>query len=576
MASEIDWNDQRNKIAGGVLIAGFALLILSAFNPVKEWLTGTPLWIFRTLCIAGIAYCVNVLFTRSAIVMLFLGFSAGIPILLIFSSLSLWLGEAGMKKSMVTFFSWAALGYSFKFVWAPLIDKLPVPFLTRSLGRRRAWMLVSQFAVIGSILLMAFTDPASGGSSLTVMALGAVALGFSSATQDIVIDAYRIECAPADEQAMISSTYIAGYRIGMIVAGAGALYLASYFGTTKEEYSYDAWMMTYAVMAGVMLIGVATTFIIREPATHRPDEHRYGTSDYLRFLAVFVLAVLAFIIFYYLSSSDFAARASIENYVSKAKESLNESLNNGALAGFIVNTVRLFVAVLIAFGVAVLLILLNVADRKMISEAYAEPVRDFFRRYGLGLATLFLLLIGLYRVSDIVMGAIANVFYQELGYSKDQIASVSKFFGLIMTIAGGLLGGFLSVRYGVMRILFLGAVLSAITNLLFIALAQSSVNIPMLAMVIGADNLSAGLASAAFIAFLSSLTNVSFTAMQYAIFSSLMTLFPKILGGYSGSMAESMGYTGFFTMTALLTLPVLVIIFILRNHVNDKVEFAKP
>ena len=561
MSAVIDWNIKRNKTAAGVMIAGFVLLILSAFNPLLEILSGTPLWLLRAVCIAAIAYCVYVLFTPSAIVMLFLGFSAGIPILLIFSSLSLWLGEAGLKKSAVTYFSWAALGYSFKFVWAPLIDKLPVPLLTTWLGRRRAWLLLSQFAVIGSILWMALTDPAAGESALTVMAFAAVALGFSSATQDIVIDAYRIESAPTEEQAMTSSTYIAGYRIGMIVAGAGALYLATYFGSTKEAYSYTAWMYTYAAMAAVMLIGVATTFIIREPDIYRADASPYQASDYLRFLLVFFVGVVAFIATFKLSS----------NIVSNIKDNLTEVFNNKHLAGFIVATIRLAVAAAVAWLVAMVLVRVGVGNRQMITESYVDPVRDFFQRYGMGLALLLLALIGLYRVSDIVMGVIANVFYQEVGYTKVQIANVSKFFGLIMTIAGGLLGGFLAVRFGVMRILFLGAVLSAVTNLLFIALAESSASIAMLILVIGADNLSAGLASAAFIAFLSALTNVSFTAVQYAIFSSLMTLIPKILGGYSGSIAESIGYAKFFTMTALLTLPVLVLIFVMRNRFNDTV-----
>ena len=561
MSAGIDWSVQRNKVAAGVMFAGFLLLILSAFNPLLEALAGTPLWLLRAACIAVIAYCVYLLFTPSAIVMLFLGFSAGVPILLIFSSLSLWLGEAGLEKSAVTYFSWAALGYSFKFVWAPLIDKLPIPLLTSWLGRRRAWLLLSQFAVIAAILWMAVTDPASGDTSLTMMAFAAVALGFSSATQDIVIDAYRIESAPAEEQAMISSTYIAGYRIGMIVAGAGALYLATYFGSTKEAYSYSAWLNTYAAMAAVMLIGVVTTFIIREPATHRSDTNPYLASDYLRFLLVFLVAVIAFIATFKLSSG----------IVGSAKDTLKELFNNRHLASFIVATIRLAIAAAIAWFVAMGLVRVGIGNRQMITESYVDPVRDFFQRYGMGLALLLLALIGLYRVSDIVMGVIANVFYQEVGYTKVQIANVSKFFGLIMTIAGGLLGGFLSVRFGVMRILFLGAVLSAVTNLLFIALAESSASIAMLVVVIGADNLSAGLASAAFIAFLSSLTNVSFTAVQYAIFSSLMTLIPKILGGYSGSIAESIGYSNFFTMTALLTLPVLVLIFVMRNRFTQPV-----
>jgi len=274
---------------------------------------------------------------------------------------------------------------------------------------------------------------------------------------------------------------------------------------------------------------LATTFIIREPDTHRADTSPYQASDYLRFLLVFIVAAIAFIATFKLSAG----------IVSSSKDTLKELFNNQHLAGFIVATIRLAVAAAIAWFVAMGLVRAGVGNRQMITESYVDPVRDFFKRYGMGLALLLLALIGLYRVSDIVMGVIANVFYQEVGYTKVQIANVSKFFGLIMTIAGGLLGGFLSVRFGVMRILFLGAVLSAVTNLLFIVLAESSASVPMLVMVI--------------------------------IFSSLMTLFPKILGGYSGSIAESIGYTYFFTMTALLTLPVLLLIFVMRNRFNDKV-----
>ena len=181
------------------------------------------------------------IFHKRSFVMLLLGFSAGVPNLLIISSLSLWLNEAGVQKSAVTMFSWAALGYSFKFVWAPLIDQLPLPWLRQSIGRRRSWLLVSQAMVIISILLMASTNPADGEAALVQMAVAAVLLGFSSATQDIVIDAYRIECAPPEWQGILSSLYVAGYRIGMIVAGAGALYLASYYGSQLDSYQYSAW-----------------------------------------------------------------------------------------------------------------------------------------------------------------------------------------------------------------------------------------------------------------------------------------------------------------------------------------------
>jgi PAT family beta-lactamase induction signal transducer AmpG len=181
-----------------------------------------------------------------------------------------------------------------------------------------------------------------------------------------------------------------------------------------------------------------------------------------------------------------------------------------------------------------------------------------------------LALIGLYRVSDIVLGVISNVFYQDLGFSKNTIATVVKSFGLGMSIIGGFVGGILALRYGVMRILFAGAVLSALTNILFIVLANAGQDIGLLYWVIAADNLSAGLASAAFVAFLSSLTHISFTAMQYAIFSSIMTLFPKVLGGYSGSIVESIGYESFFLITALMGLPVLFLIVWVNRLLAEK------
>jgi len=494
--------------------------------------------------------------------MLFLGFSAGIPILLIFSSLSLWLREAGVERSAVTFFSWAALGYSFKFVWAPLVDKLPIPYLTALLGRRRSWMLLSQSSIILAILWMAQTNPVVEGN-LTTMAIAAVLLGFSSATQDVVIDAYRIESADTDLQAMMSATYIAGYRIGMLVAGAGALFLASYFGSAKELYNYDAWQMSYTLMAAVMSIGILTTLLIPEPITAK-DIHisQYTSQDYLRFLLLFAVVVAGFIGSFYLNS-DFA---------NTSKLALSERFQNENLAGFLVQSLRLLSAIIVAYILASTLVKIGLVNKQMAAETYVEPVRDFFLRYGYSLAMLLLALVGLYRVSDIVLGVISNVFYQDLGYTKVEIASVVKTFGLLMTIAGGFLGGLLSVRFGVLKILFLGALLSAVTNLLFMLLAESNHSLPMLYLVISADNLSAGLASAAFIAFLSSLTNIAFTAVQYAIFSSLMTLLPKILGGYSGTMVDSLGYSNFFLITAAMGLPVLVLIWFAAK----KLELSEP
>ena len=489
--------------------------------------------------------------------MLFLGFSAGVPILLIFSTLGLWLNEAGVAKSSITFFSWAALGYSFKFVWAPLVDRLPVPVLTNLLGRRRAWMLISQLAIMGAIFLMSSVDPKAGVGSLTIMAYGAVLLGFSSATQDLVIDAYRIESADQDMQSMLSATYVAGYRIGMLTAGAGGLFLASYFGSTKELYSFSAWSNTYLVMILVMTIGVATTLIIKEPGQAQPEEH-YSTQDYLRFFVLFLAVVTAFITTFSLSSE----------LVATFKAYLTTVFSNQHLSGFIVGAFRMVLAIASAYLTTRLLITLNVVNQSMVNGTYIEPVKDFFNRYGMSVAVLLLAVIGLYRISDIVLGVVANIFYQDMGFSKIEIATVSKTFGLFMTIAGGFLGGLMAIRWGVFKVLFLGAALSALTNLLFIVLANIGYDITWLYVTITMDNLSAGLASAAFIAFLSSLTNIKFTAVQYAIFSSLMTLLPKVFGGYSGGMVEAFGYSQFFIITTLIGLPILYLVYKVKPYIN--------
>jgi PAT family beta-lactamase induction signal transducer AmpG len=210
----------------------------------------------------------------------------------------------------------------------------------------------------------------------------------------------------------------------------------------------------------------------------------------------------------------------------------------------------------------------------MVERSYLMPVRDFFERYGSSFAWLLLTLVGLYRISDIVLGVISNVFYYDLGYDKSEIGQAVFVFGLLMTITGSLIGGLLSVRFGVIRILFLGALLSAATNMLFVILATVGYNMSWLYIVISADNLSAGLASAAFIAFLSSLTNISFTATQYAIFSSLMTLLPKLIGGYSGTMVDAIGYSNFFLLTALMGIPVLLLILVAARRYQFSFELA--
>ena len=490
---------------------------------------------------------------RRVLVMLLLGFSAGLPILLIFGTLSVWLREAGVSRSMVTYFSWAALGYSFKFVWAPLVDQLRLPVLTRLLGRRRSWLLLSQAAVIGAIWMMSSVDPGAGGQqgasqALVILALGAVLLGFSSATQDIVIDAFRIEIASPKMQAILSSTYIAGYRIAMIVAGAGGLFLAEALGSAQGAYQFEAWQTTYRVISAAMLIGVITTLVAREPEQSGASTLRLNEN--LQLTLMFLLCAGAFVGCYVFS-------AVLTDVI---KSQLAELLVNKVLAATLVESARLGMAVACAWLVAKVLTAAHLVKSDIVDRSYVAPIRDFFSRYGATTAWLILALVGLYRISDIVLGVISNVFYYDLGFTKSQIARVSKVFGLLMTISGGFIGGWLAFRYGVMRILLLGAVLSAATNLLFMLFANIGPSEVMLYLVIGADNLSAGIAGTAFVAFLSALTNIRFTAVQYAIFSSLMTLLPKILGGYSGGIVDALGYSGFFVFTAAIGVPVILLI----------------
>jgi PAT family beta-lactamase induction signal transducer AmpG len=498
-------------------------------NPIKSW---------------NAAF--QAILDRRVIIMLFLGFSAGVPILLIFSTLSVWLREAGVQRSTITFFSWAALGYSFKFVWAPLVDRLPFPYLTARLGRRRGWLLVSQLSLVGAIFWTSLFDPQE---TLFMTAVGAVLIGFSSATQDIVIDAYRIELADNEMQSILSATYIAGYRIGMIVAGAGALWLADWWG--GDNYDFVIWARVYRTMAAVMLVGIITTLVINEPAATTDTKSTFRKNeDYIRFLFVFALAAVSFIMGFFFSAGITHSLKTIfiENF------GIVEHL-----AGFLTETVRLGFSMAMGALVVWGMIRIRIVLYEHVREAYIDPIAEFLGRYG-KTALVVLALIGTYRISDILMGVITNIFYLDVGYSKTQIATYTKFYGLLATMAGGVLGGVLSIRYGIIRILFLGALLSAATNVLFSYVAQQQPDEMLLMMVISADNLSAGIAAAAFVAYLSSLTSVAFTATQYAIFSSIMTLVPKILAGYSGSVVDNVGYELFFIGTAIVGVPVLFLV----------------
>ncbi len=420
--------------------------------------------------------------------MLFLGFSAGLPFLLVFTTLSAWLTQAEVSRTTIGFFSWVGITYSIKVFWAPVVDRVPLPLLTGLLGRRRSWMLVAQIGIAAGLIAMAYTDPHD---NLFWIAAFALVVAFSSATQDITIDAYRIEAVGKEIQGAMAASYILGYRIALLAAGAGALHVANISG----------WQAAYVTMAMLAGVGIATTLIIREPQASAASDNAYLQEQRV---------------------VEFMERSA----------HLPTRLRH-AYAWFI--------------------------------GAVVCPFVDFFKRNGF-LAIAILALVGLFRISDITMGVMVNPFYLDKGFALDEIANISKIFGFFMTIIGAGLGGVLVVRFGIMRPLLLGAVLVAVTNLLFAWLAVSDKSLWWLALVISADNLSAGIATSAFIAYLSSLTNRAYTATQYALFSSLMTLPAKFIGGFSGVMVDGYGYPLFFVYASAIGIPAIVLVLYLMRR----------
>jgi len=420
--------------------------------------------------------------------MLFLGFSAGLPFLLVFSTLNARLADVGVQTATIGFFSWLGITYSIKVFWAPVVDRLKLPVLNRLFGKRRSWILLAQAGIATGLYLMAAVDPLSAPETL---ALCGLLVAFSSATQDVAIDAYRIEIAEERLQAALAATYIFGYRLALLVAGAGALYLAEFW----------SWQVSYQVMAALVGVGVLTVLVAREPVVNH-----------------------------------FAAA---EDIAEKVQE---EAARRGHLPPRLAKLVGWFYA------------------------AVAGPFVDFFRRYK-ELAIVILVLVAVYRISDIAMGVMANPFYLDfMGFSKTQVADVTKVFGFFMTILGSMVGGVLVVRYGVRRILLAGAIMTAATNLLFVVLAQYPPDIKLLALVVSADNLSGGIANVALIAWLSSMTSASFTATQYALFSSLMTLPGKFLGGFSGIVVADFGYAQFFLVAGVMGVPAILLVLYIMRH----------
>ena len=479
------------------------------------------------------------LFNPKSLRMLFLGFAAGLPILLIFSTLSVWLFKAGVNRATITLFSWVGFAYSFKFIWTPIVDNLKLPILGK-LGHRRSWLLLSQLMIILSLIFISFTDPKT---SLVCTAIAAIFIAFSSATQDIVLDAFRIESASKNLQGALSSMYLTGYRIAMIVAGAGSLWIASFLGT--EIYNQKVWQQVYQIMALLMLFGVLTVFYSSEPKIKRNIEK--NSNQKIKFFIAFLVSLAGFILCYLYFKDLFDSKDPIINF-------LNEFIR--IIFCFLTFSLIIFFLIKIKF-----------LNKESAKNAYAKPVLDFLNRYG-SKATSILLLIGLYRISDVVLGVMANVFYIEKGFSIAEIATYSKFFGTIATIVGGVIGGLASVHLGVMRSLFIGALISALSNILFAWLALVTADVKILAFVITADNVASGFAGATFIVYLSALTSIKFTATQYALFSSAMLFLPKLIAGYAGGFVNLFGYPTFFIFTAIIGVPVLLLIMWINKTIK--------
>tara|TARA_Y100000588_G_scaffold395238_1_gene521692 strand:+ start:3709 stop:4989 length:1281 start_codon:yes stop_codon:yes gene_type:complete len=406
-------------------------------------------------------YGLGIYLKPEVISMLFLGFSAGLPFPLVFATLTTWLASVEIGIAEISMFAWVGIVYAIKFLWAPIVDRLSLPFLSRSLGRRRSWMLSTQFAVLLGLLIISSINPTE---NLSLFAVLSVLIAFSSATQDIAIDAYRIEIINNRFQGAMAAAYQLGYRLAVLIAGAGTLYIAA----------FNTWNFAYKVMAFFMLVGIITTLLIREP---RLQSRKKGSA------------------------------------------------------------------------------------MTWMKEAVIEPFSEFFFRNGYW-SIFLLMMIGMYRVSDLILGIVANPFFLDVGFELTEIASTTQVFGIGVTIFGAFVGGLAVAKYEIGRPLILGSILLVITNLFYIFLIGSGPDIRYLILTISVDNFALGFSGSVFIAFLSSLTSRKYTATQYALFSSLMTLPGKAISGFSGQFIEAVGWYNFFLYTALAGVPAIIFTFI--------------
>lgn len=469
---------------------------------------------------------------RRVFVMLLLGFSAGLPNLLIFDTLSTWLRDAGLSLEVIGFFALATLTYALKFVWAPLIDRTSVPLLTKLLGHRRSWMLVTQAVIIVGLWLIAGADPTR---ALGAMAGFAVMVGFFGASQDIVIDAWRIEAADDSRQGAMAAAYQWGYRVAMIVAGAAPLILADLYN----------WNFSYAVMAALMGFGVLGVLLAPREQAHTPrpipvadipSRPVVEKVEWVVRLAVILIA--AIIIGTGLTDKpDALLWAFGPMFGEGASAMITAGLKDNELSGVLLQFAYVIGGFALLIAACWPLPRYRTRPGAYLAGSFGQPLKDFFQRFG-HLALPILALICCYRLADFVLN-IMPPFYLDLGFTLTEIAEVRKVFGVVMTSLGVFVGGWSVARLGLIRTMVIGAFASPVSNLIFAWLATQGHDLGALFVAIGVDNLATGYAGTALIAYMSSLTSLGFTATQYALFSSLYALPGKIVASQSGKIVEA-------------------------------------
>ena len=469
---------------------------------------------------------------RRVFAQLLLGFSAGLPNLLIYDTLTAWLRDSGVTLELITFFGLATLTYALKFVWAPLLDRTNIPFLTKWLGHRRSWMLATQAMIVLGLWMLAGQNPQT---NLAGVALFALMVGFFGATQDIAIDAWRIEVSDDARQGAMAAAYQLGYRVAQIVAGAVPLVLA-------ELYN---WNLSYAVMAALMAIGVVGVLLAPREKAHTIRPIPVGDISARPVLQVVewivrlaLIFVAALVIGTGLTDKPDALLWALGGVLGQGgSEVVTEGLKDNTGVGVLVQFAYVIGGFILMAVACWPIPGVKTRPGAYLAGSFGQPLADFFLRFA-KLALPILALICLYRLADFVLNMM-NPFYQDLGFTKIEIAEVRKVFGVVMLSLGVFCGGWSVARFGLIRTMVVGAFMSPISNLVFGWLATQGHDLGALFIAIGIDNMATGYAGTALIAYMSSLTSIGFTATQYALFSSLYALPGKIIASQSGKIIET-------------------------------------